>query len=1549
MAIFRRITENGDLRITELGDERHLENSSPDINTPFIPPSGYGEDIKARLNVINPNDLTAELYVTQTPGETAIALGGQLAVPTTVTVPQPTFSWYNSEEFDSDPVTYQIEFAIEGDWGGTGSFTESSIPESVGDKTCHTITNSLTADIVYSWRVRAYDGYEYGPWSQTLYVIYVVSTQIVSDVFAKILIEKPGQQDLSGLITIIQDGFSDLGAKIATVSTEDLGATIRLFANEDLPAKLNISAAVDLDAKLQIPTNEDLGATITPMVTGDHDLGGSLDVIVTNADIGAKIKIVTYVTKNVLAKIAIFSIDDLPASCYIIPYVDLNSSLIVSRLLGAKIFVPARSDLDGYIDIFDYAHYDLPASGRIFHAADISGKITIGEYENLDGRLNVTIEHQSLDAEIDIKILDDSDLSGSLNVTVEHQELKAEALVIASGNANLGGQLTNISTLQHLDSEITISLPDFSDLNSQIEAIENVPDKVCPSGYVIPSGYPNAPTFTTEWLDPSGIAVPPSGAAIVPEGVWQQEEEILFVWPEPSDWGYDASPAGYTVAWNDEENYIVSDSDQFVVNNYIEKSWFDSGSRWFHLRARNSHGHLGPQCSYNVLINQLPSETGPDHYVNFPPNPSGISNTSRPIFYWDKATDEDQLDTISYQLQIEPSGIFTDGTPSSYLISDIPQTQAGTVNEYDFDIEDLVKGNYEWRVRAYDSKQFGPWSAWQPLSLVPYIEELGAKITLSVPWLVNFQASIEIIQYEDLPSSILVVPRSELGGKITLVSFEDLDGQIFLPPGSNLNGSALIEVIGDDDLDVSVDVFHASDIGGQINIPPFGNLQGLIDVDTDHQEIMGEINVVVPSGVDLEATAFIKGDLKGEITVNLPASGNLPASATVVQDGLLDLGASIYVIDYEDLYGKMFVPGRSFLDATADVQEDIPDDVVVTSDVPESTWQTNNAPNFYWTEPYDPFSSVEEYYIAFNQDPNYEVSDSDQRTNALTDDRFIFDAGEYYFHIRARNLFGNWSANTTHYGVWFNNPPGAVGEPLQVEGLVQPVIGTTQPEFSWESAIDPDQLDVLTYHLQISTTFDFSNVISDILNVPQTGNSSRTEYFLESQYALPGEGQYFWRVRASDGREFGPWSNTTGFTVIPITDDFGAKLTIPVESYEKLGASVYVVPYKELDATIAVSIDLNEDLGATLSVAYKIDTELQAIARIASRSFLDAKINIVQYKDLPSSINIFGVRGELDMGAKVELNFYGDFEVGSKINVATADYSEFIGYIGIIPYNDNLTGYITTFHDDFFSWIDDFNRHIGASVTITASGDKYLLGSITTIADRPGPVIIHANVEEATWQTESLIQFTWDPAAPGFSPVTEYHTVLDQDPNTIVGDQHQNTIGFFRDFNLENENGSGIYYFHVAAKNAVNKYGPTTHYAVYYNRIPSIPTIPMLVNNIDTLANFPIIGATIDLNFEWGQSYDDDELDAISYHLQIATEPDFGLTPLNTSSIIHEQHNIPSYTHIINSETFVPSGTYYWRVRAYDGKQYSLGWSPVGHFTVNTPPLPPTNLLVYRA
>jgi hypothetical protein len=88
-------------------------------------------------------------------------------------------------------------------------------------------------------------------------------------------------------------------------------------------------------------------------------------------------------------------------------------------------------------------------------------------------------------------------------------------------------------------------------------------------------------------------------------------------------------------------------------------------------------------------------------------------------------------------------------------------------------------------------------------------------------------------------------------------------------------------------------------------------------------------------------------------------------------------------------------------------------------------------------------------------------------------------------------------------------------------------------------------------------------------------------------------------------------------------------------------------------------------------------------------------------------------------------------------------------------------------------------------------------------------------------------------------------------------------------------------------------------------------------------------------------------LNFIKYNIQIATREDFKNNNDGSSSIVYDINNISYNEHIVENGILL-SGRYYWRVKAFDGYEYSDNWSRVGRFNINTPPTQPKELYEYH-
>lgn len=1471
----------------------------------------------------------------------------RIKIPQYTDVARPTFVWWNSTDPDLDTVSYELQIAPSGNWNSENTILVTSIAQGSGLYTSYDLTQDVIADIMYEWRVRSYDGYEYSEWSDTLPFLYPVNTTILSDVHAKVRVLVLGERNLAAKTRVVSPDASGLAATVNLTCQASgvLSGTIRIPTRVDLGATIDLTSNPEtyknLGGTVLIPATSHLGGQIT--IYSHHDLGAKIGIFARH-DLSGKIKLVTYSYTNFLARVGIFSIHDLPSTIHIIPYRNFAGRLTVTHELAAKVNIPPGSELKAKMTL-DWTPQRLDGKITVERRGtqDLYAFAELGTVKrDLHGSVNVTSEWQNIGGKVLVFKKTTSSTNAKVTVTLGDQRLWGYLTIGDYSVSNLHGTILTTSSEQWIKAKVTVDRYTTSPLNGSIDTIANLPSGVYPSGYAVPSGFPPLPS---EWLD-GDIAVPPSGTEAIAQNVWQNEEEILFVWQPPIDWGYGASSYGYLVAWNDDENYVVDDSDQYVPDNYIKKSWYDSGSMWFHIRAKNSYGHFGPQHSYNIKINHLPQPPSGYLYIDYIGNETGTNLGGSPIFIWGHGYDSDQTDTLSYCLQVYPSG---NHDTALFDISGIPPYLAGSWTEYVIPGGIVPSGHWEWRVRAYDTKQYGEWSAWQSLIVVPGTSSLGGKLRIVTPWLTNFKASVNIIPYKDLAAQLNIFGYSNLGGHVRIPLWGDIGGKVYVPPHSDVGGNIHITASGHYDLGGKISPRYFSDLGASIEITNYRNLGAKATITYENQRLDGTVNVCRSAWESLGAKFNLVGLIKGKLTVEVPASGNLFAKVNVGYPAASGISGRLNIFGYSNLDALIGIFAVRDFRATVDVAEDVPNAVVVTSDVTEGVWQENNNPTFYWDDPGDSFYSIREYYVAWNNDPNYVVSEDDQRVNANEISKYAFDAGAWYFHIRAVNTLGHWSIETTHYAILYNHLPTAPSGAYLVEGLNDPTINTVTPAFNWGNANDADQLDVLTYHLQIASNISFSEetLVRDIHDIPEIPNSSRTTYVLPVNIKLTDDIQYFWRVRTYDGKQYSGFSETHLFVVVPAIQNLSAKITIPRYTFRNFGATINIKGYKDLGGEVTLHGDAVSNLRASVKVTYYTDADFEAKVRIFTRVDFHALVTIKPYKDLHARVRVYDVPGSKDLGSKVNVCTKTSHDLSAYATVyhkATADLG---GYIKL-PKNLDFPAKLVVYDTDHYGFIEEFGRNFAGRITVSRPSHHDLYARINSIGDKPSAVVISANVEEATWQEGSEITFTWSEATYNFFPPDAYYTKIDQNQDTVIDATCQNTIGFERIVDLEDIGGAGKYYFHVAAINTIHRWGPTSHYEVRYNHLPVAVTLPMLVNSLDSYGATPTVTRNSQIVFTWGQSYDIDELDALTYTIQIATQEDFLLDTYGNSSIVYTVSSIPTFSYTLSGGT-LGSRVYYWRVKSFDGHQYSTVWSPVGSFRVNYPPQVPTNLSVYKA
>lgn len=236
----------------------------------------------------------------------------------------------------------------------------------------------------------------------------------------------------------------------------------------------------------------------------------------------------------------------------------------------------------------------------------------------------------------------------------------------------------------------------------------------------------------------------------------------------------------------------------------------------------------------------------------------------------------------------------------------------------------------------------------------------------------------------------------------------------------------------------------------------------------------------------------------------------------------------------------------------------------------------------------------------------------------------------------------------------------------------------------------------------------------------------------------------------------------------------------------------------------------------------------------------------------------------------------------------------------------------------------------------------WLYQQIQVIYPPPPSAVIVSNLPKEEWQNNYNAQFVFSVIEDTNISILGYYYVVDRNANTIPTLSNSNfSNGDLRIDLRDIGDGkiTGKVYVHVRAINSKMVLSQdTAHYGVFYNNRVQ-PPIPISVNNnLVNSGQVPVIRFNYSIYFYWTLIIDAvDVIDSITYDLQISTDSNFNQLVLDYSKIVGNYYNVPPKS--------LNAGKYYWRVRAYDGNQYS-DWSFISAIYINKAPQSPTKLSV---
>ncbi|MGH9411898.1 MAG: hypothetical protein ACRD1V_20880 [Vicinamibacterales bacterium] len=126
----------------------------------------------------------------------------------------------------------------------------------------------------------------------------------------------------------------------------------------------------------------------------------------------------------------------------------------------------------------------------------------------------------------------------------------------------------------------------------------------------------------------------------------------------------------------------------------------------------------------------------------------------------------------------------------------------------------------------------------------------------------------------------------------------------------------------------------------------------------------------------------------------------------------------------------------------------------------------------------------------------------------------------YYWRARAED-----GANTGPYATanFFIFPHASINPPVAISPVNNAVATSTAPAFQAQDAAIAGPVGALAYEFQVASDQAFTAVVADTIVAEGSGTTTFTSG------ALPANGTFYWRVRASDGTTTSAWATVQVF------------------------------------------------------------------------------------------------------------------------------------------------------------------------------------------------------------------------------------------------------------------------------------------------------------------------------------------------------------------------------------------------------------------------------------
>lgn len=674
-----------------------------------------------------------------------------------------------------------------------------------------------------------------------------------------------------------------------------------------------------------------------------------------------------------------------------------------------------------------------------------------------------------------------------------------------------------------------------------------------------------------------------------------------------------------------------------------------------------------------------------------------------------------------------------------------------------------------------------------------------------------------------------------------------------------------------------------------------------------------------------------------------------------------------YEYTSEDLYKVSDFSGKIFISKTSDFSAETvitggihPPNVIVYSDnITFNVFSNEKNPHFYWNRPEQEISEIIGYYYNFSQDANHIVFTNDLFVNADEVTIPVPTSGVWYFHIRAINSFGNLSKQTTTVCVKYNNIP-TVPVNLMVNNSPEYIGSTSMNEFTWDESHDSDS-DTFQYFLEL-----YNSDVSDSLMYSVVLNENRFVFPTEENEFFK-TGIYRYRVRSFDQYEYSEWSNFCVFNIKSLVND-------------AFSGSVYAAhmpPVPLITCNVEDSVWTPQNI---ITFIWTSENDRVAIGKYIYKFELYKYFEDGEYEE---DFEVYDNGEDLNNRKRYNLDLF----TGSSIYVLSVRAQGVSGLITEpayyyikynhpptvpnIPLNVNginsisRTGYVGSNYHNVFSWgrssdedydIVYYELQISKDISFNnifyektyMTDDKrasysFHNGTMRYENSSPGSFYSYDEIKSVTnWEVGPIEDTSSNPINAEYLSgsllnVKRVGYLYIDNP----GEYH---FGIWCDdlaaFRIDNRT-----YFSTITEYWTTTYCFSTHLNKGYHFIENF------CNNNGGGSGFSRLYWKTPTNNNWNYIPKDVLFYCVDASGNLIEEPNIykyfhDLIDASDSNSESEQELSENFeiSFNVNYDNSY-NGLYYWRVRAYDRKQYST-WSFTGKFKLNTPPSVPTNLSI---